>query len=154
MRLPPTYNARLQRYDRDLRVRWSSRRQQWLLERKARYERLTVNPDLYAPHEHDTVVQMREGYAELGSYPARELPRVDRLIAYLQSQDVWRRGDQDLDRLAHAVADELDAAYAEREQQQRAAIDSDVSDGLDEVWEHERWRAGERVAVPRALPGT
>jgi hypothetical protein len=147
------YNDRLTRFDRDLRVRYSPRRARFLLERRASYARLTIDPDLYGRAEHDTVQQLRDGYFELGSYPAAELPRVDRLIAYLQTQDVWHRGDQDLGKLAEAVADELDTDYTRREQATRDAALDDIGERAGEMYDHEVWQSGLRVVVPRSLPG-
>lgn len=147
------FNARLRRFDRELRVRFSPRRQRFLLERRASYARVTIDPDLYGRAEHDTVQQLRDGYFELGSYLPHDLPRVDQLIAYLRTQDVWHRGDQDFDRLANAVADELDANYATRMTASERAHTEDVGERVGELWEHERWREGQRVAVPRSLPG-
>lgn len=152
MTLPPGYQARLKRFDSELRMRWSPRRHVWLLERRARYERLPVDPRKYGFTEHDTVVQQRDGYFALGEYAARELPTCDRLIAYLRTQDVRRRGDQDLARLAEAVADELDAADAAREERQRQAALIDVGDRAAEEWESNKWREGVRVVVPKGLP--
>lgn len=153
MRLPSTYDRRLRAYDRDLRIRWSDRRARFLLERRASYGRLSIDPDLYGREEHDTVRQLRDGYFELGSYPPRELPPVDRLIAYLQTQDSWHRGDQDLDRLANAIADELDADHQKRQAASEAAHTADVGDRAGDLWESQQWKAGLRVAVPRSLPG-
>jgi hypothetical protein len=149
MRLPSIYNARLSRYDRELRLRWSPRRGRFLLERRASYARVTIDPDLYGREEHDTVRQLRDGFFELGSYAPRELPPVDRLIAYLKTQDVWRRGDQDFDRLANAIADELDQDHQRRQAATEAAATDDVGERAAELWEHDRWARGERVAVPR-----
>lgn len=154
MRLPASYNRRLQRYDPALRVRWSPRRGRVLLERRASYARISIDPDLYGRAEHDTVRQLRDGFFELGSYVPSEFPPVDRLIAYLQTQDVWRRGDQDLARLAAAVADELDADYDRREAAIAAKHSADVGDQVGELWEHGQWQEGVRVAVPRSLPGS
>ncbi len=153
MRLRPSYNARLASYDPHLRVRYSQRRARFLLERRASYARLSINPDLYGRAEHDTVRQLRDGYCELGSYGPQELPPVERLIAYLKTQDVWRRGTQDFAQLANAVADELDADYVRREQQQRDAVNDEIGERAGEFWEHARWKDGLRVAVPRSLPG-
>lgn len=152
MRLSPGYNDRLRRFDSDLRVRWSPRRHIWLLERRARYQRLPVNPALYGQQEHDTVVQMRDGYFTLGEYQPAELPSVDRLIAYLRTQDSRRRGDQDFAHLAEALADELDANEATRDEQQRQRALANISGRAGEEWDTNRWRQGVRVAVPRGLP--
>ncbi len=152
MTLPPGYQARLRRFDPELRLRWSPRRHVWLLERRARYERLPVDPRKYGFTEHDTVVQQRDGYFALGEYAPRDLPTCDRLIAYLRTQDVRRRGDQDLARLAEAVADELDAADAAREEKRRRDALDDVGARAGEEWETNKWREGVRVAVPKGLP--
>lgn len=153
MRLPSGYNQRLARYDRDLRVRYSQRRHIWLLERRARYPRLPVDPARYGFLEHDTVVQMRDGFFTLGEYPPRSLPPVDRLIAYLRTQDIRRQGDQDLGRLAEAVADELDAQDLAREEQAQRRAVVDIGDRAAELWEHNRWRTNVRVGgrLPRGV---
>ena len=52
-------------------------------------------------------------------------------------------------KLANAVADELDADYARREQAQRDAVNDEIGERAGEFWEHARWREGSRVAVPR-----
>lgn len=153
MRVSDVYSARLRRFDRELRVRFSPRRGRFLLERRASYGRITIDPELYGRDEHDTVRQMRDGYFELGSYGPQELPPADRLIAYLKTQDCWRRGNQDFGKLANAVADELDADYARREQAQRDAANDEIGERAGEFWEAARWQDGQRVAVPRSLPG-
>jgi len=147
------YNARLKRFDAALRIHWSPRRERFLLERRATYARITIDPDFYGRDEHDTVRQMRDGYHEIGSYQPDEFPPVLALIAYLRTQDVWRRGDQDLGKLAEAVADELDADYAKRVAAEEQAHTDDVGDRVGDLWEHDRWQRGERVTVPRSLPG-
>lgn len=149
MRLPPGYHDALVAFDPELRLRWSQRRCRWLLERRARYERLSIDPALYGHAEHDTVIQMRDGYFELGSYQPQELPSIGWLLAYLKSQDIRQRGDQDLDRLANAIADELDAADRAREERQRADATRDIGDRAADLWESDRWRTGVRIAVPR-----
>lgn len=154
MRLSPGYNRRLARFDADLRIRWSQRRHRWLLERRARYQRLPVDPSRYGSLEHDTVVQMREGYFTLGEYQPAELPSVDRLIAYLRTQDSRRRGDQDFAHLAEALADELDANEATRDEQQRQRALANVAGRAGEQWEHDRWAHGTRIVVPRGLPSS
>lgn len=153
MRSLTGYNARLARFDRELRLRWSDRRARFLLERRASYARLSIDPDLYGREEHDTVRQLRDGYFELGSYLPDALPPVDRLIAYLKTQDVWRRGDQDFGKLANAVADELDADYDRRMRAAEQQHTADVGDQVGDLWESMVWKSGERVTVPRSLPG-
>jgi hypothetical protein len=150
MRLRPGYNERLRRFDADLRVRWSSRRRVWLLERRARYPRLPVDPARYGYAEHDTVVQMRDGYFSLGEYQARDLPSVDHLIAYLRAQDSRRRGDQNFEALAEALANDLDAQESARGERVRQSALADVAARSGDLWEHHRWQ-GQRVAVPGRL---
>jgi hypothetical protein len=152
VRLPHGYAARLHRFDPDLRLRFSPRRGQWLLERRARYQRLPVDPRRYGFAEHDTVVQLRDGYFLLGTYQPNDLPTADRLIQYLRSQDTRRGGDQDLQRLAEAVADELDQQDAAREERIRQHHLADVAAAAGEEYEAHRWRTGVRVVVPAALP--
>jgi hypothetical protein len=132
---------------------FSPRRGRVLLERRATYARLSIDPDLYGRAEHDTVRQLRDGYHELASYLAGECPRVEQLIAYLQTQDVWRRGTQDFAQLANAVADELDADYERRRIANEQRHTADVGDQVGELWDHLAWQQGEKVTVPRSLPG-
>lgn len=152
MRLPPGYHDALTRFDPELRLRWSERRCCWLLERKARFARLPVDPRKYGHAEHDTIIQLRDGYFTLGSYQPKELPSAERLIAYLKTQDTRHRGDQDLARLADAIADELDAADLAREEAQREASNRDTGDRAADLWESQRWEQKLRIAVPRTLP--
>ena len=153
MRALDAYNRRLRRFDPLLRVIFSPRRQRFLLERRATYARLSIDPDLYGRAEHDTVRQLRDGYHEIGSYLPGKFPTVTQLIAYLQTQDVWRRGTQDLGRLAEAVADELDADYERRTLANERKHTADVGDQVGELWDHLAWQQGEKVTVPRSLPG-
>jgi hypothetical protein len=153
MRRLAAYNARLRRFDAALRIHWSARRGRFLLERRAAYARLSIDPELYGREEHDTVRQLRDGYHEIGSYLPTDFPSVGRLIAYLKTQDVWQRGDQDLGKLAEAVADELDADYYRRAAAVERAHTEDVGERSGELWEARQWQQGNRVSVPRSLPG-
>lgn len=149
MNLPPAYNRRLQRYNADLRVRWSSTREVWLLESRARYRRADVDPDAYGDREHDTFRQLADGYFTLGIYQPRELPPVDRLIAYLKSQDTWALG-----KTAEQIADELDADYeTRREKRRRDAVD-DAGHMAGEYHDALKVQAGERAFVPSAFSGS
>lgn len=149
MQLPWGYNRRLQRYDRDLRMRWSPSTERWLLERRARYERKYIDPDAYDDKEHDTYRQLADGYFTLGIYQPRDFPTVDQLIDYLKSQDMHALG-----KTAEQVADEMDADYYARLKARREATRRDVGDVGGEFWEADRWASGERVAVPAAFPGS
>lgn len=98
---PKNYNRKLQAFDSQLRVRWSEDRERWLIERRAGYRRLDLNP---ASMSRETYIQRRDGYFTLGFYPPRELPPIDRLIAHLQRMDTWRPG-----LTADSIANQLDA---------------------------------------------
>ena len=147
MQLAFGYNRRLQRYDSDLRMRWSPTTERWLLERRARYKRTWIDPDTYPDKEHDTYRQLADGYFTLGVYLPRELPTVEQLIDYLKSQDMWALG-----KTAEAVADELDADYFTRREARRTAQTREVGDIGGEVYENHAWSEGRRVAVPASLP--
>ena len=147
MQLPFGYNRRLQRYDRDLRVRWSLSRELWLLERRATYQRAAIDPDAYGDKEHDTYRQIADGYFTLGVYQPRELPPVEALVEYLKSQDTWAMGKS-----AEAVADELDEDYYARQKARREAANREAGDIAGEVYENHAWSEGRRVAVPSSLP--
>ena len=152
MRLAPGYNERLQAYDRELRIRWSPIQERWLLERKARYQRLSIDPELYGTREHDTVRQLADGFFTVGSYLPHDLPTVDNLIRYLRPRDTWQRGNQELDQLAEALANELDAEDERRREARRKAAVGHAGDVAGEVWEYHRWKEGQRVVVPQGFP--
>lgn len=147
MRLAAAYGRTLARFDWDLRMRWSPVREVWLLERRATYERRDIDPDCYGDREHDTIRQLADGYFTLGVYQPHDLPTVHQLIDYLKSQDVQRMG-----KTAEAIADELDADYWQRREQRKQQANRRAGEVAGEVWETEKWRNGERAAVPRALP--
>ena len=127
MRLPRSYNRRLQRADPLLRMRWSEERECWLLERKISRG---VLPNPATIRSRDTYQQMRDGYSTLGIYPPRQIPGVDRLVAYLQRVDTWKMGrtpDQIADRL-----DEADAgSRAAIQRYQRGEIEAIAHDSYD-----------------------
>lgn len=148
MRLAAAYGRILKAYDPLLRMRWSDRRELWLLERKAAYERVDLDPDVYGDREHDTIRQLADGYFTLGVYQPHDLPTVHQLIAYLKSQDVQRMG-----KTAEAVADELDADYWQRRETRKQQANRKAGEVAGEVWESDRWASGQRVVVPRQLPG-
>jgi len=118
MDLPRGYNKTLQRAFPDCRMRWSNASEEWLLERRANYARLDIDPSKYPAGAVDTFIQRRDGYYEAGSFAARNLPDVNRLVAFLRLMDP-RNLDVDLDNPeAHnIIADRIEA----REQAEEAA---------------------------------
>lgn len=84
MDLPRNYNRRLQKAYPNLRMRWSDYRECWLLEMKANYGRIDVNPEECTP---DTFIQRRDGYCLAGEYTPRGLPPLDRFIPLLRRND-------------------------------------------------------------------
>lgn len=115
MTLPPRYNKILQRTYSDCRMRWSESREEWHLERRANYTRLDIDPAHYPASAVDTFIRHRDGYYLAGSFAPRNLPPVDRLVAFLLAHDPVKLGygPGDGDRLA----DEIEAREAAREAQ-------------------------------------
>jgi len=138
--LPRGYNRRLQRRDRLLRMRWSPRRECWLLERKATFGRMDRDP---ATLPYDTYVQLRDGYHELWTYPPRALPPVDALVRQLDRADTWRPGVT-ADRMADRLDQRDDAEEARLDAWGRSMTEDIASDVYDDVV----WARGERAVVP------
>lgn len=140
MTLPPGYQKRLQRFDRWLRMRWSESSQRWLLERKAAYARIDVDPATLA---HDTFVQMRDGFFTLSEFPPRGLPQIDRLITALRRSDTWNMGMTSDD-----IASYMDDRDAYRREAQRKAFRAAMGDLASESYDDLAWYEKRRVTVP------
>lgn len=140
MNLPRGYNRRLQRWDSQLRMRWSETLEEWVLERKAAYGRLDLDPAFLCP---DTFTQMRDGYFTLGTYPPRDLPTVDRLISYLQFSDLWNNG-MTVEEMQQYMDDRWLAAHLYQKQKRRELM-GDLHQAANS---YIAWRSGERVTVP------
>lgn len=110
MELPRGYNARLARFDRLLRMRWSDAQECWLLERKLAAARLDLDPALLPE---DTRAQYAEGYFTLGVYEPRALPAIDNLIRGLEWADTWKMG-MTSDQIADYMDDRETIARASR----------------------------------------
>jgi hypothetical protein len=129
MRLAPSYNRRLQGFDALLRMRWSAARECWVLERKYRRASWSINT---ATLTDDAAIQLRDGFMELSTYPARGLPHIERLIQYLGRMDTWRHGYSpegfaDTYEQHHEVQAEAKERHIQRHLKDRA------SDTYDEV---------------------
>ena len=126
MRLDRKYNRRLQAFDSLLRVRWSTERELWVLERRYRRAQWSIG----AVVTDDAAIQLRDGYLELGTYPARELPPVDRLTQYLGWVDTWRYGlrpDQ--------FADKYEQHHEVRAEAKEAKIKRHLRDRASSTWD-------------------
>lgn len=128
MRLDKSYNRRLQGFDALLRMRWSTERECWVLERKYRRASWSIG----AVVSDDAAIQLRDGYLELGTYPARELPHVDRLIQYLGWADTWRHGLKP-EQFADAYEQNAEVKTAAKEAKIRRHLRDRASSTYDDV---------------------
>lgn len=150
MNLPRNYNKRLQREYPDCRMRWSDRQECWLLEKKAAYSRVDIDPKKYPKEAVDTFIQRRDGYYLSGSYPANHLPQIDRLLAYLRSQDPVRMGlnpNKPLEEAAR-IATAIEAREAEERRRVRKSQTYEGSGVGGELYDRLAWEEGRRAAVP------
>lgn len=148
------YNKTLQRTYPDCRIRWSERREEWFLERKARYQRLDIDPEKYPRDAIDTFIQLRDGYYLAGRYDPRGLPDVHLLVKILLANDTALMnipGNTPEDQ-ANAWCDR--AEEVERQAIEKARIEhSFTGSGIgSEMYDQLAWAEGRRVSVPRNLP--
>lgn len=154
MNLPTHYNKRLQRAYPELRMRWSDVRECWLLEQRAYYARLDINPEKYPRDALDTFIQHRDGYFLTGMYAPRDLPNVDRLIQFLYAHDVRRMdlgGGSDADRAARLadMYDARDAAYRAKLKRENSFEHTGAG---AELYDQLAWEEKRRVSVPNSGP--
>lgn len=137
------FNRRLQRRHPLVRVRWSDKHKVYVLEEKARYGRLNLDPRSYPADAVDTFIQHRDGYTTVEFF--RALPDVSRLADALEASRVvallQRAGAKDSDELG-AV---LDAEYAAKYERNRAAFRDVVGEAASDEWDRAQWRTGSRV---------
>ena len=155
MTLPRNYQKRLQRAYPDCRMRWSERRECWLLERRANYRRVDINPEKYPAEALDTFIQHRDGYYLAGFYPPTHLPNVDRLVEYLRSQDpdLMDLGPGDAVERAARLAEAIEAREAEQLAKARREQTFEHSGAGADLYDSLAWEEGRRVAVPREAAG-
>jgi len=154
--LPRGYNKTLQRAYPDCRIRWSERFECWLLERKANYARVDINPANYPREALDTFIQRRDGYYTAGRYHPQGLPPVDLLVRILRANDTA------LMDVAGATPEEQAANFTqaleerEREELEKVRVDNSFyGSGVGgELYDQLAWAEGRRVSVPRGLPST
>jgi hypothetical protein len=148
------YNKKLQQTYPDCRIRWSERQEVWLLERKARFARLDINPKNYPSEAVDTFIQLRDGYYRAGRYEPTGLPPVELLVKILLANDtalmaVEGKTPEDQANAWCDAAEEM-----EREAKRRAAKEQTFEhSGIgSDMYDQLAWAEGRRVSVPRNLP--
>ena len=156
MDLPRGYQKKLQRAYPDCRMRWAQDgSERWLLERKANFRRVEPDPNKYPRDAIDTFIRHRDGYYLAGFYAAAHLPRIDRLIPFLRSQDTARMdlgGGSDADKAAR-LADRLEArenALKEKARQEQTFVATGAG---AELYDQLAWDEGRRVSVPKNASG-
>lgn len=120
----------------------------FVLEERADYKRLDVDPAKYPPDAHDTFIQHRDGYTTV-CYFSR-LPEVGKLCEALNASRVEVLLERANARTSDDLADRLDEEdaikQAARSREFRGNVDAIASSEYDSA----QWRIGSRVAVPRA----
>lgn len=121
MTVPSHVQARLQRYDKALRLRWAGDR--WALDRKGRDGR----------------------YTYIGSVAPELLGDGEGLIRKLHASDLWKQGGKDVGKNAEVVGSQID--YDERwaAQKAREARKSELIDMAKEDHDQIRRRLGSRI---------
>lgn len=144
------YNKALQRTYPDCRMRWSERQECWLLERRANYARVDIDPAKYPRDAMDTFIQRRDGFYTAGRYSPRGLLPVELLVRILLANDPTRMdipGATDEER-----AENFMNAMEEREREElrRANLSGSFQHtGLGgELYDQLAWAEGRRVTVP------
>jgi hypothetical protein len=156
MTLPKGYNKRLQKTYPDCRIRWSERREEWLLERKARFARANINPANYPREAIDTFIQLRDGYYLAGRYSPQGLPPVDLLVKILLANDTARMD------IPGATPEDQAQAWCDRAEEVEAAAKAKAAKDASfqetgigaELYDQLAWAEGRRVSVPKNLPGS
>jgi hypothetical protein len=150
MRLPANYNRRLQRTFPDMRVRWSNQQECWLLEGRANYTRIDVDPEKYPVEAIDTFVQHRDGYFQFDRIAPNGLPPVDRLIAALCANDTQRMDLGPGDDIARGarLAEQYEQRDAGRREAEAHTHRYDVRSAAKELYEDLAREEGRRVFVP------
>lgn len=116
-------------------MRWSGALEEWLLERRAYYARMDIDPSKYPAGAVDTFIQRRDGYYRAGSFAPNNLPQIDRLIAFLRLMDPRNLGyDLDNPEAHNLIADELEKRESIEEEQTFGSIKREfVENGADEL---------------------
>lgn len=121
-----------------------------MLERKATYARLDINPEKYPREAVDTLKRMQDGYFLVGEYAPERLPDADRLVAFLRSQDPDRMdlgGGDPVERAAR-LASAIEDREAEEKRALRRSQSFSESGVGGELYDQLAWEEGRRAAVP------
>ena len=134
MKAPAWFERELRAFDEDLRLRWSVKKELWLIERRVRraLHPGTIKTDL----EDDDSIRARDGYLLVASIPPRGLSRF--VFQKLRESDLWQTGWK-------RVADELEAAEQAAEQKAWSDFSADVAGLSDEVYSFIARREGRQV---------
>lgn len=121
MNVPASVQARLQRYDKALKLRWAGDR--WAVERKGRDGR----------------------YVRIGSVAPELLGDGEGIIRKLHSSDLWKLGDREVGKNAERVGADID--YEERwaERKRKESRRSELVDMAKEDHDQIRRRLGSRI---------
>jgi len=136
---PPDYFVReLAAFDPDLRIRWSTQYERWMVERRVRR---ALHPGTIKCEDwDDDVIRARDGYLLVGTVSPHGLSRtiLEKLKASdLWSNDGWRR-----------VADKMDEYDRTKEEKAWDDFSDDIRSYSAEVYEWLKIRDGRSVFSP------
>lgn len=145
---PPEFVAKLERFDKELRIRWGVRTALWIIERKMPSQHRQLLSERPNPWKSlrglDLYDGWREGYVHVLSVHPSMLD--ERVFEALSEADAWRQGG------FAAIAQKLDDQDAAEE----AAIDRKIKNytqaAASEAYDRLKWLQGERVAVATPEP--
>ena len=154
---PPNELVRaLAEYDKELRVRWGHRTEQWFIERKVP-ERLTQRLQERPAASDDALARMKplkadlydgwkDCYLHVLCVPTSLIQNVPLILRHLASHDTWRLGGfGKLDDLLTAKDEAADAAH---EKKTHDFSTSAASEAFDRI----QWACGNRLAMTEPEP--
>jgi len=153
--LPRNYNKHLRAAYPDCRIRWSNRQECWLLERRANYGRVDIDPAKYPKDAIDTFIQRRDGMYTAGRYHPNGLPPVELLVKILRANDTARMdiAGKTPEEQAENYCNMLEEQEAERVRlanKNASFVESGVG---NELYDQLAWAEGRRVSVPSNASG-
>jgi hypothetical protein len=145
---PSDFVAKLERFDASLRLRWGSRTQLWIVERKMPPRHKQLLSERPSPWKSERGLDLydgwRDGYVHVISVHPTMLD--ERVFDALREADTWRQGGME------ALAQKLDDLDAAEEAQTDRAVKNFVESAASEAYDRLKWLQKERVAVSTPEP--
>lgn len=135
-------DRRLKHFDSALRVRWSTPKGRWVVERKVSKGFFNMNRP--CSYDSDRFRHITDGYIHVGDLtPQQEFQtqEVNLILKNLYDNDVWRFGGAD------KLSDILDEEYAREQARLDREISNENQELAGEAYEDIAWKEKRRVAV-------